>query len=453
METIHIYHTNDLHSHFEHWPKISRIIQNRVKHHQEQGDPVFVFDIGDHVDRWHPYTDGTMGKGNTLLLNETGYTAATIGNNEGITLSHEGLDSLFLKKNFDVLIANLYNKDGSRPEWAEPYKLYTTAEGTRVAAIGLTAYFQLFYKMLGWEISDPLEELKKQIDFVRDQADIIVLLSHLGIHDDERIAEAFPEIDVILGGHTHHILHNGKIVNRTLLAAAGKHGNFAGHVMLEVDNHRPVTKKALLYPIGQVSREPWEVVESTKLYETGKTLLQEKAAELDGELTADFFEESDLPQLLCEALREWCGAECAFLNAGLILGPLQGTITKFDLLSICPHPINPCLVTLNGNELKEVLRMTLEEDLHHLQVMGLGFRGTVMGRFVYTNIEVADEGLDFLVNGRRINAEQNYSVAIPDMYTFGRLFPEIIRAKDKKYFMPEFLRDVLEWKLNRLKSE
>ncbi|OCA87616.1 bifunctional metallophosphatase/5'-nucleotidase [Bacillus sp. FJAT-27225] len=450
METIHIYHTNDLHSHFEHWPKISRLIRDRVKFHQEHGEPVFVFDIGDHVDRWHPYTEGTMGKGNTKMLNETGYTAATIGNNEGITLSYEGLDSLYQKKTFDVIVANLYNKNGSRPEWAVPYKLYTTREGTRVAVIGLTAYFALFYKMLGWKISDPLKELKQQLAEISGKADIIVLLSHLGIHDDERIAETFPEIDVILGGHTHHILHDGKTINNTLLAAAGKYGNFAGHVILEIDQKQLISKKALLYPIGQISREPWEAEASAGLYDAGKSLLQEKVAELEGELTADYFQECDLPQLLCEALRDWCGAECAFLNAGLILGPLQGTVTKFDLLSICPHPINPCLVQLNGNELKEVLRMTLDEDLHHLQVMGLGFRGTVMGKFVYDNIEIVEDGLEFLVNGKPISGDRDYSVAIPDMYTFGRLFPEIIRTNDKKYFMPEFLRDVLAWKLNQL---
>ena len=45
------------------------------------------FDIGDYVDRSHPFTEGTIGKGNTQLLNEAGYDAVTIGNNEGITMS------------------------------------------------------------------------------------------------------------------------------------------------------------------------------------------------------------------------------------------------------------------------------------------------------------------------------------------------------------------------------
>ena len=30
-EVIHIYHTNDLHSHFEHWPRIHHFLKERKK--------------------------------------------------------------------------------------------------------------------------------------------------------------------------------------------------------------------------------------------------------------------------------------------------------------------------------------------------------------------------------------------------------------------------------------
>ncbi|WP_053367601.1 bifunctional metallophosphatase/5'-nucleotidase [Bacillus sp. FJAT-27245] len=449
MEKIHIYHTNDLHSHFENWPKISRLIRDRVKKHREAGEEVFVFDIGDHVDRWHPYTEGTMGKGNAALLEEASYTAVTIGNNEGITLPYEGLNTLFQKRSFDILVANVYNKYGQRPDWAKPFSIYTTAAGTKVGAIGLTAYFALFYKLLGWRLADPFEELKRQLPALKEQSDVIILLSHLGIYEDERIAEEFPEIDVILGGHTHHVLQEGKLVNGTLLAAAGKYGNFAGHVTLEIENSQISSKSAHLYPIEGVARARSELNETEALFEMGRSLLEKKVAEVEP-LTADFFIDSDLPQLLCEALREWCDADCAFLNAGLILGPLEGAVSKFDLLSVCPHPINPCTVTLDGDELKEILRMTREESLPHIEVKGLGFRGTVMGKFVYDRIQVLEREKDFLINGKRIDPDAKYIVAIPDMFTFGRFFPQIVRSETKYYYMPEFLRDVLEWKLNRI---
>ena len=62
---------------------------------QIEGEACYIFDIGDHVDRSHPFTEGTKGKGNINLLNEAGYDAVTIGNNEGITMSKEALSSLY----------------------------------------------------------------------------------------------------------------------------------------------------------------------------------------------------------------------------------------------------------------------------------------------------------------------------------------------------------------------
>lgn len=63
-EKLHIYHTNDLHSHFENWPKIVDYIQTQRQKHEEQGEEVLLFDLGDHVDRFHPISEATFGKAN-----------------------------------------------------------------------------------------------------------------------------------------------------------------------------------------------------------------------------------------------------------------------------------------------------------------------------------------------------------------------------------------------------
>lgn len=41
METIHIFHTNDFHSHLEHWPRIQEFLMNKKKHHQSKGEDLF----------------------------------------------------------------------------------------------------------------------------------------------------------------------------------------------------------------------------------------------------------------------------------------------------------------------------------------------------------------------------------------------------------------------------
>ncbi|WP_226643496.1 bifunctional metallophosphatase/5'-nucleotidase [Mesobacillus subterraneus] len=454
-EVIHIYHTNDLHSHLEHWPSIHKLVTERRRWHEEMGDEVLVFDIGDHMDRWHPLSDASRGKVNCRLLNEAGYDAATIGNNEGITLPFENLDSMYFEKKFEMLVANLYYQDGNRPDWAKPYHVYISNTGTRIGVIGVTVNFGRFYEQLGWKLNDPIEELKNCIAQLKGQTDLIILLSHLGIHDDELIAGMFPEIDVILGGHTHHILHEGKEVGSSLLAGAGKFGYYTGHVTLKLDGNTKeiIHRKAVLYDMNEADQAQDEREMAEGYFFEGKELMAETVAVLPDDIKADPLQHSKLSKMLTQALREWCDADCAFMNAGMILkGLKQGNVTKFDLLEICPHPINPCTIRMSGAELKEVLLQTRDEKWPHLQIKGLGFRGTVMGVMEYDGIEFQQKGNypQILINGKLIEAKEHYTLAIPDMFTFGRFFPEIQRAEEKRYWLPEFLRNLLEWKLASL---
>lgn len=448
MEIIHIYHTNDLHSHLKRWPRIQHFLTSRRKYHEEAGEDFFLFDIGDFIDRWHPLSEGTQGQGNIELLNDSGYTAVTIGNNEGINFPYEGLNHLYDNRKFDVVLANLYNSNRQHPTWLKPYKIYQTQKGTRIGVIGLTAYFSLLYELLGWHLTEPLEELKKWIQPLKSQSDVIILLSHLGLNRDEQIAREFPEIDIILGGHTHHTLPEGKLEGQTLLAGAGKHGRFVGHVSIQVDERKTVNKQAVLYNVMELSPVPNEKAISKELYRKGKKLLNQKIKTVPNEYTHYLFQETELAQLLCQALREWCKADCAFINGGLILGPLSGKVTVYDLLSICPHPINPCKIELTGSELKKVLLETRDEDWAQQQVVGLGFRGTVMGASIYDRITFTENN-DIYVNGHQLDLTHLYTLAVPDMFTFGHFFKEVFPQKKKEYFLPEFLRDILKWKLEK----
>ena len=450
MEVIHIYHTNDLHSHFENWPRINEFLQERKKLHQEVGEKVFLFDIGDHVDLSHPYTEATQGGINTVLLNNGQYDAVTIGNNEGITLSHEALDHLYDKASFRVILANLYKENMERPSWCLPHHIYKTEKGTKIGVIGITAYFQKLYELLGWRLTDPIQALEEQIKELRDKVDRIILLSHLGINDDEKIAKTYPEVDIILGAHTHHVFHEGKKLNQCLQGAAGKYGYYVGHIELEVDDYTKeiVHSKARIYDTSSLPKAEEEdrIIES--LFIQGKNALSTCAVNTNQDLS-----QSMLSRMLCETLINWCKSDCAILNEGLILGGLpSGDITYFDLLTICPHPINPCNVVLTGAELKEILLDMKDEKWEKLQVKGLGFRGTLMGKMVsagITRVKVGEQE-KYFIDLKEINPHDEYTVTVPDMFTFGNFFPSIYRAEKKEYFLPEFMRNIV---LESLKSK
>lgn len=110
---LKILHLNDLHSHFENYPKIKRFFADKSVGYSD----VLRFDIGDNVDRSHALSEATLGQANVELMNALDLTAATIGNNEGLGLPKEKLDKLYANANFDVVLANLKDK-GKQPSWA-----------------------------------------------------------------------------------------------------------------------------------------------------------------------------------------------------------------------------------------------------------------------------------------------------------------------------------------------
>lgn len=454
MEVIHIYHTNDLHSHFEHWPRIHHFLQERKKWHEEAGEEFLLFDLGDHADRSHPLTEATRGNVNVELLNKAGYHAVTIGNNEGITFPHEDLAHLYDHRLFEVLLANLYEENEQRPLWVKANAIYETKKGMKVGVTGLTACYPHLYQLMGWKVTDPFEELKNQVEELKGISDVTILLSHLGIHDDEKIAREFPEIDVIIGGHTHHIFHEGKMVEDALLACAGKYGMFVGHICLTIDpdEKKIVEKKAWLYDTNELMPAIDEEQQVEEWFNSGKEILSAEIISRHYPYTS----QDELAHLLCNALREICEADCAFINKGLILENLDpGVITKFDLHRICPHPINPCVVELTGAELKEVLNQTLDEKWKDMQIMGLGFRGKIMGEMVYSGIQMTrKKHYNVLaVQGKEILSDQTYKLAIPDMFTFGKFFPAIFRAERKEYILPDFMRHLLAWKIRETEKQ
>ncbi|MCH1625552.1 bifunctional metallophosphatase/5'-nucleotidase [Fredinandcohnia sp. SECRCQ15] len=455
IETLHIYHTNDLHSHFDQWPKITKYITDMRQLHSNQKEEMLLIDIGDHMDRFHPISEADYGKTNIQLLNRLDYDYVTIGNNEGITLSYDQLDSLYDEANFKVVLGNFFDRNGNQPSWAIPFDIHTLPSGVKIGIIGLTVHYISLYKLLGWNVTDPFKELKKLVDQLSDKTDILMLLSHLGINEDEKIAQQFPEVDIILGGHTHHLLDNGKLIKNTLLCGAGKYGNYIGHVKLQIDTEKRKihSRKANVIQTNELAESNRTKDELDILYKNSiNALNRDIIAELDDDLLIDWHKESSFSTLLARALKEWCGGEISMVNAGVLLDSLpKGIVTRGDLHRVCPHPINPCKVMVRGDHLKEIIIQAYTEQMENLEIKGLGFRGKLMGKMIYDGVQIKStilsDGLkhvaDIKINHEDIDPGRLYSVATIDMFTFGMLFPEIRDAKDKKYYMPELLRDVL----------
>jgi 2',3'-cyclic-nucleotide 2'-phosphodiesterase (5'-nucleotidase family) len=165
-----------------------------IQQRRQQPDPLLVLDAGDALIHDRTPAISTQGATSIELMNMLGYDAMVLGEGDLEILGVSAVQQRMQEANFAVLSANVVLKE-SGELLAQPYAIWTFG-GHRVAVIGVTGAADL----PDVEILDPLEATKAAVDQLRDQADILILLSHAGLSVNRQIAEQVPEIDLIVSG-------------------------------------------------------------------------------------------------------------------------------------------------------------------------------------------------------------------------------------------------------------
>lgn len=455
--TLHLLHTNDLHSHFQPMPRIATCLRTHRAAWEQQGEYVLTLDIGDHIDRMNIKSEASFGKTNVGVMNRSGYQYATIGNNEGITLPKEKLDALYEEAAFTVIVGNLVDAaSGSRPSWAVPYAIHEWHD-LRVALLAMTIPFIPSYQSMGWDVREPLSLIREQVAALRSSVDVIVLLSHLGYQADCRLASQVDGLDVILGAHTHHVLPHGERVGGTLIAQTGRFGQYVGHVRLVWDRQAKQVAHVTAELFSTDDYVPDEALTAflQKEQEAAESVLSLPVATLERDLDIGWTEETPFGSFLAASIRKWTGAEVGLANGGLLLADLKkGTLSFADLLRSVPHPINPCAVTLSGEQLMQVLEQAIQPEIVSKELRGCGFRGRIEGWMGVDGLRIRYRAkgkpqlLEVEVNGQPLAADREYRVGTVDMFMYNRLFPPLLQGREIRFFLPETLREVMAVTLN-----
>lgn len=441
-EKIRILHTNDLHSHFENFPKIGRYL--RKAQSDSNFDEIYTFDAGDFMDRSHPLTDATEGQANIRLMNAFHYTAGTIGNNEGISNSHQVLEHLFDHANFPIILANLREEDGSMPRWAQKYKILRTRQGTRIALIGLTAAYPMTYGPNHWHIQMLQETMDQVLPAIAGKYDLLFMITHIGLHMDHWLAKHYPQIDLIVGGHSHDLLKHGERVNGVWIVQTGKWGHYIGDVRLIVKNHRLQKLVPRVVATADLPAAATDAKTIAAYYDRGKHLLQSSQVAKLPEKFAD--DKVAAIQASMDAIAAFAGTKIAMLSSGLFLSPFKsGIVTKYDLQKSLPHPMHVVRSTLKGADLWRLV-MEIEKNRHylsHFPLQGMSFRGKIFGQMYYKGIKVDLKNRVVYVNGQEIDPRRHYQIASLDHYILIPFFPTLAIVGDNEFLFPQFLREVV----------
>ncbi len=175
---------------------------------------------GDVFQQGYPLFTYTNGRYDYDMLCRVSPTIITLGNHELYETDTGVLSSFFDyiiqgKNNcsFDIVLANVKFDNETIQNEIKPYIIKEYGQN-KAAYFGLTTNETGMNNIKGMQIYDPYETAKEIISQLKNAGiNKIIAVTHLGIEQDKKLAEMFPDIDLIVGGHTHTVLGDYSALN------------------------------------------------------------------------------------------------------------------------------------------------------------------------------------------------------------------------------------------------
>ncbi|PZR94691.1 MAG: bifunctional metallophosphatase/5'-nucleotidase [Stutzerimonas stutzeri] len=334
---------------------------NQVR--SECPDAVIALDNGD---TFHGTYAAVSSKGEALvpLTNALAFDAMTAHWEFAWGPAH--FKALAKRLDYPVLAINCFDqKTGRRPFAASRV---IERGGVRIGVIGVAA--TIVDKTMPPHFSEGLrftngeKELPREIRRLRqkESVELIVILSHLGLPQDIKLAGLVNGIDVILSGHTHDRLERPVLANGAIIIQSGCHGAFVGRLDLSVGNDGVRLEGHELVAMDEtVDPDP----SMAKLVEGVMAPLREHLSvpvgQLDMALHRNTILDCTMDDFLLAALCDTSGRKIAFSNGWRYGAPIPpGPVTMNDLWNIIP--VNPPVstVTMTGAEIREMMEQNLD---------------------------------------------------------------------------------------------
>ena len=195
-------------------------------------------------------------------------------------------------------------------------------------------------------------EVLPEYQHLKNQCDVVILLSHCGLDDDMDLARANPWLDAIIGGHTHTLIEHPSETNGVLITQSGSHLKNATLMKLKVKDHKVVKKSATVLNVNSVRRENAAVKKMVAEFNDAPTLNEAIAT-----ARTRFENPEEIGCMLTDAIREASDADFAFQNTGgiRVTHLKKGPITVKDVYSIDPFGNDLVVFQMTGEQVKRFI--------------------------------------------------------------------------------------------------
>jgi 5'-nucleotidase/UDP-sugar diphosphatase len=397
---------------------------------------VIVTDGGD----WYQGTlegNETRGRLVVALMNRLLPDAAVLGNHE-YDFGDANVKELVALAKFPVLGANILDgksKERTLMPYVRPF-VTLQVKGVRIAIVGLITEGTRLVSTGPW--GDAVFEEEKQtlttlLPEVRKVADVVVLLTHCGVETDKELARAFPEIPLILGGHSHTGLEKALKVGATWIVQT--HGKCSE--VYRVDGRLdPEQKKLTLLDSRMVELDLAEHPEDadTKAFVAEQTKAiaatwDEPVSELLADLRTDRGPNSSAAgNLVADMMRQAGGADLAFTNKGGLRTTLRkGPLTPRMVYELLPFENTAVTMTMTGKQVRSLLTTCLDREHRPLEISGGSYR------YTFLKDEGARRLLEVTVGGKPLTDDQDYRVTTNSFLAAGGDgYPHFKEGTDRK---------------------
>lgn len=351
----------------------------------------------------------------------------TVGNHE---LDYGMAHLLFLEKcaNFPIINANMYVKLNE----SRLFRSHVVLEsgGMRILFIGLitedvlssTRAEELIGTLI--DIREAAGEVRKITDaYMTADIDMTVLLTHIGFEEDRKLAEELgPDsaVDIIIGGHSHTYLEEPSVVAGIPIVQAAVGTDQIGRFDIVFDMRNklidsytwqliPITEEncprdlALEEHIGK-----YKEITDAKYLRVLTRFAQEYTHVRTGK-------ETDLGDLIAEAIRSQLGVDLVLIASGSIRGESLGPIvTLEDFLITYPYENSVIGLKLNGAQIRKIMSYLMRDDAFSEDVWTEWFQFS--DGFFCEYDRGTREICNLTINGKDVLDDEVYNVALQSYF-------------------------------------
>ncbi len=481
--SIRILHTNDHHAHLEPIKYGDRFLggiarrrtlidQIRVESKNDH-EPLLLLDAGD-IFQGTLYFNQYQGQADLDFYNTLAYDAGTIGNHE-FDRGQQVLANFITKAKFPIISANL-DIASSSPLYGKvrPWHILDM-KGEKIGILGLTTTDTEILSSVGdgVKFTDPIAAARTSVQNLKQQGiNKIIALTHIGFENDVVLAQKVPDIDIIIGAHSHTpvgnipnanhpyplVQKNGK-KESVLVVTDWEWGKYLGDLSVSFDRAgKLIAWAGKPHAIDASIKPNPEFANKLKAYAAPIESLRQKVigqalVALDGDRVKMRTGETALGNLIADAIlakTQGDRVQVALINAGGIRSSLPlGNITMGNVLEALPFGNTITRVELTGQQLIEALESGVskaeQEEGRFPQVAGMRFVWNAkfpVGKRV-TKVEVKDASGKFqLLNPRAIYkvATNNFLASGGDGY---RVFAESKNLLETGYLLSDAIAEYI----------